>query len=497
MATSSSINSLPSTFPLDDSPKYIAVRLGQGSYGKVDKMTHPTLPPFARKSSWMGNSAVTDYNPLVKEFKFLKRARDANQAQIIHLLPPRPGQVDKISFKDGLLYFYIELASLGNLREYIQNHPRVIIDERFVCWVGGQVARGLGWLHGERILHGDLKPENLLVVRSNGPTPIIKIGDLGSSVQMSRSGNTPLNTIPACITTPLYAAPEMLFAGLSGYDIEHGANTFQKYFEHVLEQVTLASDVYSFGVTLAEIAGTQHPDFPVPVVQGLNQVSRMCVMRSNRRYPIEVYNPRFVPSAGFTQLLSDMTRENPLERPIIQDVRRSPVIFRREADFHLTEWADPKELAKLTKVNESLRIQLDRRESEVILAQQSLIFASGRVDRVTQIAPGVPSHSSIVMDSMPPIIIDETLPPLQIIDQIFLAPPAPIVTSVQPAVQSPLPPPPQFTDPLIQNSPAAQTAIETPLTTANHQSASTSVPSELTPLFIPGKVKSHMSILFN
>ena len=443
MASSATNTSLPSTFPLDDSPKYTAVLLGQGSFGKVEKMTHPTLPSFARKSSWLGNSAVTDYNPLVKEFKFLKRARDAKQAHIIHLLPPRPGQAAKICFKAGLLYFYLEFASLGNLHEYIQNHPRVIIDERFVCWVGGQVARGLCWLHGERILHGDLKSENLLVVGSNGPTPIVKIGDLGSSVQMSRSGNAPLNPITGCITTPLYAAPEMLFAGLSGYDVEHDANAFPIYFEHVLEVVTLASDVYSFGVTLAEIAGTQHPDFPVPMVQGLNRVLRMCIMRSHRRYPIEIYNPRFVPSAGFNQLLSDMTRENPLERPLIEDVRRSPVLYRREANFHLTEWTDPKELAKLAKVNDALRLQLDRREREVIMAQQSLIFASGRVDGVAQIAPG---DSRIVTESLPPLIIDETLPPLQIIDQVFLAPPAPIVASVQPAVQSPLPPPPQFTD---------------------------------------------------
>jgi len=266
-----------------------------------------------------------------------------------------------------------------------------------------------------------------------------------------------------------------LFAGISGYDIEHGANAFQKYFEHVLEVVNLASDVYSFGVTLADIAGTQHPDFPIPVVHGQKHLVQMCIMRNNRRYPIEVYNPRFVPTPGFNQLLSDLTRENPLERPVIQDVSRSPLLYRREANFQLIEWADPKELSKLMKVNESLRLQLDRREREVIEAQQSLIFASRRVGGVTQIAPGVTSQSSTVMDSLPPLITDETLAPLQIIDEIIQAPPAPNEASVQ----APLPPPPQFTDPLIQNSPTAQPAIE------------------LTPIVIPGKVKRYMTILFN
>jgi serine/threonine protein kinase len=62
-----------------------------------------------------------------------------------------------------------------------------------------QCLAALAALHREQIIHGDLKPSNIMVKRTGHP----KIVDIGSALQ--------LNNMPEHRTcTPQYAAPEML-----------------------------------------------------------------------------------------------------------------------------------------------------------------------------------------------------------------------------------------------------------------------------------------------
>ena len=185
---------------------YVEIRIGEGSFGRVVHMFHGTLPNFARKSAHIGRSNATNTHVFAKEYHILKMARDENQAHIIRLHPSRPGQPDQVSRKDEEIYLDTEYASLGNLREWIQNSPLIVINEATVCWVGSQLASGLLWLHGKQYLHGDIKPDNILVVSHFGQ-PIIKIGDVGSAVTMSPQVSL-FPTPSRAVLRPLYMRPQ-------------------------------------------------------------------------------------------------------------------------------------------------------------------------------------------------------------------------------------------------------------------------------------------------
>ena len=81
----------------------------------------------------------------------------------------------------GVLSFDMEWADRLTLEEYIQNHPNNYISPEFVQWVALQTARGLGWLHGKHILHGGQNTA-IVFVFSGAQEPVVKIGDLGSSL---------------------------------------------------------------------------------------------------------------------------------------------------------------------------------------------------------------------------------------------------------------------------------------------------------------------------
>ena len=82
----------------------------------------------------------------------------------------------------------MECATMGNLVEFLQRNPKVIINHPLVHLIGHDCSTGLHWLHFYDTLHADLKPENLLVFGSL-EHPIFKIGDMASAVIKTHSEN--------------------------------------------------------------------------------------------------------------------------------------------------------------------------------------------------------------------------------------------------------------------------------------------------------------------
>ncbi|MCO5558762.1 hypothetical protein L7F22_012348 [Adiantum nelumboides] len=128
-----------------------------------------------------------------------------------------------------LVYEYVNNGSLDNWLFKHRDNPerRLSWTQRYNIAVG--IAKGLGYLHEEcrhRIVHCDIKPQNILLVENLCP----KIADFGLAKLMARDVSA-VATIAR--GTPGYIAPEFWMGGEG--------------------EISTKFDVYSFGMVLFEL----------------------------------------------------------------------------------------------------------------------------------------------------------------------------------------------------------------------------------------------------
>lgn len=84
------------------------------------------------------------------------------------------------------------------------------VPESDVWKVVREVLQGLDYLHFNSVVHGDLKPANLLFDSTTGT---VKIADFSSSIMHSERGTTTVFNLATAFCTPAFRSPESLFAG--------------------------------------------------------------------------------------------------------------------------------------------------------------------------------------------------------------------------------------------------------------------------------------------
>jgi eukaryotic-like serine/threonine-protein kinase len=132
---------------------------------------------------------------------------------------------------DGVPYLVMEYLDGRTLASL---HGEGALDIVEIIGLGAQVAAALAALHEQRIIHCDVKPENILVLsdRAWGTLPQVKVIDFG----VSRLVDEPPPDSSGIAGTPAYMAPEQW----------RGAPT-------------VASDVYSLGCVLYELCTGEVP----------------------------------------------------------------------------------------------------------------------------------------------------------------------------------------------------------------------------------------------
>ena len=142
-----------------------------------------------------------------------------------------------------------------------------------------QTAFGLAALHAAAYLHGDVKPENLLVSASGHVTLI----DLGSARPIRESGsiwNRPV------LGSPAYLAPELFTSALAG---------------------DVRSDLYSLGVIGYELLAERHP-YPQTTVEAYATAAKQ-----QRPAALRQLAPQ-VPSS-IAALIDSLLAKQPSRRP--------------------------------------------------------------------------------------------------------------------------------------------------------------------------------------
>jgi serine/threonine protein kinase len=144
---------------------------------------------------------------------------------------PSIGRVHTAQMIDGVPYLVMELIEgepLARIAERVQLAPGA------VAGIGAQIADALACAHSARILHCDVKPDNVLVLREPGLAgwPRAKLIDFGVARFLGEPG--PGEDVVS--GTPAYMAPEQW----------HG-------------EATPLSDIYALGCVLYELVGGRPP----------------------------------------------------------------------------------------------------------------------------------------------------------------------------------------------------------------------------------------------
>jgi len=221
--------------------------LGKGSYGEVKMCKNcQTEQLYAMKivskdlmkKRKNGNSAETYFEDIKREIAIMKKLLHPNVLRLFEVLDDP---------KVNKLYLILEYMSKGDLINYLKekeelynnsntnNKPnknskalKVTLNDMELWNIFRQVVSGLRYLHYQNIVHGDIKPQNLLV----GNDGIVKIADFGISKML----HTPNDKLNDAAGTPAFMSPELcsgeIFSGQLADVWALGATMYMLKFGH-------------------------------------------------------------------------------------------------------------------------------------------------------------------------------------------------------------------------------------------------------------------------
>src|SRR5690554_1197534 len=108
----------------------------------------------------------------------------------------------------------MEYAEGGTLTGFLKTNPDDAVRDKLIR----DIIQGIGYLHGEGILHRDLKPGNILITKNRRGEPVAKITDFGISRDIL-TDRTVEQSFTEGVGTPHYMAPEQFYKkkyGLNG-----------------------------------------------------------------------------------------------------------------------------------------------------------------------------------------------------------------------------------------------------------------------------------------
>jgi serine/threonine-protein kinase len=141
------------------------------------------------------------------------------------------------------------------------------MSEADVVGVAKSTLAGLEAAHADRLVHRDLKPDNIFLAKTPGVGDVVKILDFGIAKLLDGDSAAKLTATGLVIGTPLYMSPEQA----RGDDLDH------------------RSDLYSLGAVMYEaLTGT-------PPFTGRNYNALLVAVLTNTPRPIQELRPDISP----------------------------------------------------------------------------------------------------------------------------------------------------------------------------------------------------------
>ncbi len=248
--------------------------LGEGGMGRVYEAIHQ---PLGRRVAVKVLEPKGSMSPEEAGVRFEREAKAASR--VSH---PSVVEVLDYGFIEGVKPFLVmELLEGHNLGEILTQGP---LAPHRACKYASQVAYGIAAAHEAGLIHRDIKPDNLHLVRDASGDERVKLIDFG--IAKSFSGMDEDLTRPGItLGTPEYIAPELLLG----------------------EKATCAADIYSFGAVVYEFfAG-------VPPYQSENTQTIIQNKIKGLRRRLSDVRPDL--PGGLVELIENCLQQDPHRRP--------------------------------------------------------------------------------------------------------------------------------------------------------------------------------------
>ncbi|KAL1297819.1 hypothetical protein AAFC00_006348 [Neodothiora populina] len=254
-------------------------KIGEGTYGVVYKARDLSTPDnriVALKKIRLEAEDEGVPSTAIREISLLKEMNDPNIVRLFNI-------VHADGHKLYLVFEYLDL----DLKKYMEALPvsqggrgkplpegcmdgrggHLGLGEAMVKRFMMQLCQGIRYCHAHRILHRDLKPQNLLIDKEGN----LKLADFG----LARAFGVPLRTYTHEVVTLWYRSPEILLGG---------------------RQYSTGVDMWSIGCIFAEMA-TRKPLFPGDSeIDEIFKIFRVLGTPSEQDWPGVTSFPDFKPS---------------------------------------------------------------------------------------------------------------------------------------------------------------------------------------------------------
>jgi serine/threonine protein kinase len=179
-------------------------KVGEGTYGKVYKAEDTRNKSIiALKKIRLDQHDDGIPSTSIREISLLKELDHPNVVRLHDVIHTKKQLYLVFEFLEEDLKKYLD-----NIRRQLRTEQKPYsLDPMIIKSFVYQLVKAISFCHSRRILHRDLKPQNLLI--ENG---VVKLADFG----LARAYNTPVLTYTHEVVTLWYRAPEILL-GQSQY----------------------------------------------------------------------------------------------------------------------------------------------------------------------------------------------------------------------------------------------------------------------------------------
>ncbi|XP_077333313.1 serine/threonine-protein kinase Nek1 isoform X4 [Lithobates pipiens] len=263
--------------------KYIRVsKIGEGSFGKA----------ILVKAKEDGRQYV------IKEISISKMSNKEREesrrevAVLANMKHPNIVQYRESFEESGCLYIVMDYCEGGDLFQRINTQKGILFSEDQILDWFVQLCLALKHVHDRKILHRDIKSQNIFLTKSG----TIQLGDFG----IARVLSSTVELARTCIGTPYYLSPEIC--------------------EN--RPYNNKSDIWALGCVLYEMCTLKH------AFEAGNMKNLVLKIIRGSYPPVSMHY-----SYDLRNLLSLLFKRNPRDRPSVNSILEKPFIFKRIEKF--------------------------------------------------------------------------------------------------------------------------------------------------------------------